>query len=61
MYQTNIIKESKRHQPHGLVVKFGSLHVGSPGLIPGHGTTPLTGSHTMLWQYPTYKIEEDWH
>ena len=46
-------------QPRGLVVKFGSLHRSGPGLVPGCRVTPLIS--TMLWQAPTYKIEEDWH
>ena len=53
-------KTSLRGQPHGVVVGFGRLCFGSPGLwvqIPG---TDLCHS-AMLWWQPTYKVEEDWH
>ena len=31
------------------MVKFGALHFGSPGFVPGHGPTPLIGvaTHTQ--------------
>ena len=25
------------------MIKFGALHFGGPGLVPGHGPTPLSG------------------
>ena len=31
-----------------LVVKFGVLHFGSPGSVPGHGPTPLVGGHAVV-------------
>ena len=46
--------------PHGLVVKFGALCFGSPGLrVQMHSADPHHSS-AMLWQWPTYKLEEDW-
>ena len=36
-----------RGQPHGLVVKFGTLHFSSPGLVSRCGPTPLVGSHAV--------------
>ena len=44
---------------HGLVAKFGVLHFSGLGLFLG-----MDLHHSlvaMLWQRPTYKIEEDWH
>src|SRR3712207_8090203 len=43
-----------RTSPSDLMVKFGTLHFGGPGSVPGHGPTPLIsqwpccggGSHT---------------
>ena len=46
-------------QPHGLVLQFGVLHVGGPGLVLG--TDLYYSVAAMLWQQPTYKLEEDWH
>ena len=37
-----------RDQPCGLVLKFGALHFGSPGLVPGRGPTPLIGGHAVV-------------
>ena len=45
-------------QPHGVVVESGMLSFGSLGLDLG---TDLYHSAAMLWQQPTYKVEEDWH
>ena len=36
-----------RGQPHDLVVKFGALCFGGPGLVPGHRPTPLVSSHSV--------------
>ena len=36
-----------RGQPRGLVVKFGALRFGGPGLVPGCGPTPLVGSRAV--------------
>ena len=34
-------------RPHGLVVKLGVLHFGSPGSVPRHGHTPFISSHAV--------------
>ena len=34
-------------QPRSLVVKFDALHLGGPGLVPGHRPIPLIGSHAV--------------
>ena len=48
--------------PGGIVVKFSSSTLaawGSQFPIPG---TDLHNAHqAVLWQCPTYKLEEDWH
>ena len=31
--------------PHGLLVKFGTLHFGGPGSVPGRGPKPLFSGH----------------
>ena len=36
-----------RDQPHGRVVKFGALHLGGLGLVPGHGPIPLDSGHAV--------------
>ena len=38
-------------------VKFAMLHFGNPGLVPGHGTIPL--SVAMLWRQLTQKNQKD--
>ena len=50
----------------GVVVKFAcsassarGLPVWIPGVDPRCG--PSTAHQAMLWQHPTYKIEENWH
>ena len=38
------------------------LHFSGLGFVgsdPAHG--PHTAHQAMLWQHPTYEIEEDWH
>ena len=51
-----------RGQPSGIVVKFACSALvawGSWVWIPG---ADLHIAHqAMLWQCPTYKVEEDWH
>ena len=37
--------------PHGLVVKFGMLCLGSPGPVPGHRPTPLVSRQAMAATY----------
>ena len=39
--------EQRKGQTHGLAVKFGVLHYGGPGSVPGHGPTPLIGGHAV--------------
>ena len=43
--------------PCGPVVKFSMLCFDGLGLVPGHRPTLLVMA--MLWQQPTYKIEDD--
>ena len=46
--------------PSGTVVKFHMFHLSGPGSwvqIPG---VDVHNPSVMLWQLPTYKIEEDW-
>ena len=31
-----------------IVVKFGALHFGSPGSVPGHRPTPLISGHAVV-------------
>ena len=48
--------------PGGTVVKFAcpaSVAWGSRVQI--QGADLHTAHQAMLWQHPTYKIEEDWH
>ena len=48
-------------EPGGVVVKFAhsaSVAQGSPVLRQGVDLTPY---QAMLWQHPTYKMEEDAH
>src|SRR3712207_9052226 len=48
-------------QPRGVLVKFmcsASVAWGSLVWIPGAHLH--TAHQAMLWQHPTYKIEEDW-
>ena len=45
--QQGCIKPRERSQPRGLVVKFGALHFGSLGLVPGHGSIPLINGHAV--------------
>ena len=56
------IKSYERGWPSGVVVKFAhstSVAWGSQVWIPG---VDLHAAHpAMLWQHPTYNIEEDWH
>ena len=49
-----------RGQPHDVMLKFGMVLFGGLDLwvwIPG---ADLHHSADMLWQLPTYKVEEDW-
>ena len=48
--------------PDGVVVKFVQSALaarGSQAKIPGMDLH--TAHQAMLWQHPTYKIEDDWH
>ena len=49
-------------QPGGVVVKFVHSALAAQG---SQAQTPGMDLHSaqeaMLWQHPTYKIEEDWH
>ena len=57
-----MLEKRKRGWPGGIVVKFlcSTLAVwGSQVWILG--TDLHTAHQAMLWQDPTYKIEEDWH
>ena len=56
------LKEFVRGRPGGLVVKFACSALvaqGSQARMPG--TDLHTAHQPMLWQHPTYKIEEDCH
>ena len=56
------VTKEKRGQPHGIVAKFARCTLAPWGLwvwIPG---ADLHTTHqAVLWQHPTYTIEEDWH
>ena len=45
-------------RPSGLVVKFGALHFGSPGSIPGHRPKPFACQ--WPWVVAHIQKEEDW-
>ena len=46
----------------GIVVKSSMLHFSGLGSqVQILGTDLQTGHQAMLWQCPTYKMEEDWH
>ena len=48
-------------RPHDIVVKFGVLCFSGLGLWVWIPSADLHTMHqAMLWQHPTYKIEEDW-
>ena len=48
--------------PDGIVVKFVCSTLGAWGSWVQIMDTGLHTAHqAMLWQWPTYKIEEDWH
>ena len=42
------LKKGKGGQPCGLVIKFGTLHFGGPGSVPGGGPTPLVSGHAVV-------------
>ena len=42
-----VIKKEPWGWPPGLVVKFGTLHFSSPGLVPEHGPTPFVDGHAV--------------
>ena len=44
--------------PSGLVVKFGVLNLGGPGLAPRRGPTPLISGHAVVVAH--IQKEEDW-
>ena len=46
-------------QTHGTMVKFRVLCFGGPGLQVQILGVDLYHSSAMLWQQPTYKVEED--
>ena len=49
-------------QPGGLVVKYTrSASVAQGWRVLILVMDPHTAHQAMLWQHPTYKIEEDWH
>ena len=51
-----------RGQPGGLVVEFAHLALGAQGLRAQILGADLRATHpAMLWWYPTYEMEEDWH
>ena len=45
-------------KPHGQVIKFCMLHFGGQSLFLG--VDLHHSSAAVLWQWPMYKIEEDW-
>ena len=56
------IKNQQLLWPSGVVVKCTRSALAAQGLrvqIPG--VDSHTTHQAMLWQRPTYKIEEDWH
>ena len=49
-------------QPRGVVVKFAhSISIAQGSQVQILGMDLHTAHQAMLWQHPTYKIEEDWH
>ena len=55
-------KELFRGWPGGVVVGFVySTSAGWSSWLWIPGVDPHTTHQAMLWQCPTYKIEEDWH
>ena len=51
-------KFQKRVSPSGLVVKFGALHFGGPGSVPGRRPTPLISGQAVAVTH--IQKEEDW-
>ena len=48
--------------PGGIVVKFTCSALAAQGSrIQILGADLHSAYQAMLWQHPTYKIEEDWH
>ena len=56
----NINKDTFRASPSGLVVKFGVLHFGGPGVIPGRGPIPLICQWPCCGGGAHIQEEEDW-
>ena len=59
---TTQVKKKLTGRPRGVVIKFTcSTSVARSLQIQILGVDLHTAHKAMLWQRPTYKIEEDWH
>ena len=57
-----LYKSGAGNQPSGIVIKFAhSALVAQGSWVQILGVELHTTHQAMLWQHPTYKIEEDWH
>ena len=60
----DVVKKQKKARcwPSNIVVKFACSALVAWGLqVQMVGMDLHTPHQAMLWQHPTYKIEEDWH
>ena len=48
-------------KPSGVLVKFAQSTLAAQGSQVQIQGVDLPAHQAMLWQGPTYKIEEDWH
>ena len=62
LFWTLILKTKLRGQHGGIVVKFACSPLVTQGLpVQILGADLYTTHQAMLWQHPTYKVEDDWH